>query len=87
MPPKKGSKGPTRIAPISAKRLIKVFEECGFEVDAQTGSHLIMRKRGHPFNLSIPIHSKDEVHPPVIRSLIRRAGITRSKYLNLLKKI
>jgi predicted RNA binding protein YcfA (HicA-like mRNA interferase family) len=75
-----------RISPTKAKKLIKVFEKCGFEVSGQTGSHVIMRKEGHPFNLSIPIHSGGEVQPPLIKNLIKLAGIPKEKFLGLLKK-
>ena len=85
-PKKKYSKGGA-IKPQSARKLIKLFEKLGFRGSLDASSHYIMRKAGHEFNLSIPVHAGKEVHPYIIRKLIKRAGLTRAEYFELLGEL
>lgn len=87
MPKKKGSGHKKRITRVKPQKLVRVFQKLGFEVSRKSKKHIVMRKEGHTMNLAIPNHPGDEgVCAGVIISLIRKAGISRSKYLDLLKK-
>ena len=84
MPPKKNAGYSRRITPISPKKLIKVFEACGFCVDGQSGSHRVMRKQGHRKNIVITVHGGREIQPPLVLDCIKRAGLTREEYFRIL---
>ena len=58
------------------------FEQAGYGVVRQKGSHVIFGKRGRP-NLVIPMHRS--VAPFLLRSQIRRAGLSEERFLELLK--
>jgi len=71
----------TRLAGISGRRAVKAFERAGFIASKAEGSHVTLRKTGHP-PLVIPLHR--EVSPFLLRAQIRRAGLTEEQFLALL---
>lgn len=67
-----------RLSNISGKEAVKVFKRFGYELDHQTGSHIILWHEYKP-TLSIPNHR--ELAPGLLRSLIALAGITVDEFL------
>lgn len=67
-----------RLSNISGKEAVKIFEKFGYELDHQTGSHMILWHESKP-TLSIPNHR--ELAPGLLRSLIRLAEITVDEFL------
>lgn len=63
---------------ISGRKAVRVFEELGWQIARQRGSHIIMVKTGEMETLSIPDHK--EVAKGTLRSLIRSAGITVEEF-------
>ncbi len=59
---------------ISGRKTVRTFENLGWQVACQRGSHIIMVKEGEMTTLSIPDHK--EVARGTLRSLIRTAGVT-----------
>jgi predicted RNA binding protein YcfA (HicA-like mRNA interferase family) len=59
---------------LSGRKVVRAFENLGWQVARQRGSHIIMVKDGEMATLSIPDHK--EVARGTLRSLIRTAGIT-----------
>ncbi len=70
-----------RLAGISGRAAVAAFVRAGFHVVRQKGSHVVLGKQGRP-NLVIPMHRS--VAPFLLRSQIRRAGLTEVKFLALL---
>ncbi|MBI4146841.1 type II toxin-antitoxin system HicA family toxin [Candidatus Woesearchaeota archaeon] len=69
---------------ISGQELIKLFGKVGYEVDHQTGSHMILRHKDAPHRrLTIPNHK--ELSKGTLRAIIRQAGLTREEFENLLR--
>ena len=55
---------------ISGKDLVKAFAKLGYNVDHQTGSHIILRHKEPPYRrLTIPNHK--EVSKGTLRAIIR----------------
>jgi predicted RNA binding protein YcfA (HicA-like mRNA interferase family) len=71
-----------RLANISGKEAVRVFERCGWVVMGQVGSHVVMTRLGIRVNLSVPQHK--ELSVGTLRSLIRSAGLTVEQFLELL---
>jgi predicted RNA binding protein YcfA (HicA-like mRNA interferase family) len=69
---------------VTGKQAVKAFGKLGFRVVRITGSHHIMRKDGHPYLLSVPVHSGQTLKTGTLRSLIRAAGITPEQFAKLL---
>jgi len=63
---------------LSGRKTVRAFEELGWQVARQRGSHIIMVKEAEITTLSIPDHK--EVAKGTLRSLIRAAGITVDEF-------
>lgn len=67
-----------RLSNISGREAVKIFENFGYVLDHQTGSHMILWHELRP-TLSVPNHR--ELAPGLLRSLIRLAGITVEEFI------
>lgn len=63
--------------------VIRAFEQLGWRIARQRGSHIILVKEGHSATLSVPNHS--EVARGTLRSLVAHAGLTIEQFLAVLK--
>ena len=61
-----------------------VFENLGWKVARQKGSHIILINDGQMTTLSVPDHK--EIAKGTLRSLIRSAGLTVSEFLDAVNK-
>lgn len=64
--------------PVSVIRALRRF---GWEVDRSSGSHQVMKKPGHPANLSVPMHKGRPVKQGLMRKLLEVAGISEAEFL------
>ena len=72
-----------KLPAISGKDAVRAFGKIGYEIDHQTGSHIILRQQAPPYRrLSVPNHK--ELAKGTLRSLIREAGLTVEEFLKLL---
>ena len=71
-----------KLAGISGRRAVAAFGQAGWQLARQKGSHAILKRPGKP-NLVIPMHRT--VAPFLLRSQIRRAGLTEEQFLEFLK--
>ncbi len=68
---------------VSGIETVKAFSKIGYEVDHQTGSHIIIRQRKYPHRrLTVPNHK--EVAKGTLRGLIKQAGLTIEEFIELL---
>jgi len=68
---------------ISGREAVKAFQRIGYEIDHQTGSHIILRHVEPPHRrLSVPDHK--ELAKGTLRALIRQAGLTVEEFIELL---
>jgi predicted RNA binding protein YcfA (HicA-like mRNA interferase family) len=73
----------TRLPVISGRDAVKAFRKIGYELDHQTGSHMILRRRVPSHRrLTIPDHK--ELAKGTLRALIREAGLTVEEFNVLL---
>jgi predicted RNA binding protein YcfA (HicA-like mRNA interferase family) len=73
----------SRLPTISGADAVRAFGRLGYEVDHQTGSHIILRNRTPPYRrLTIPNHR--ELAKGTLRSLIREAGLTVEQMIALI---
>ena len=69
---------------VSGREAISAFGKIGFYENRQSSSHVVLKKDGHRYNLSIPVHSNEDLKKGTLRQLIRSAGITVEKFCELL---
>ena len=65
---------------VSARQAVTAFGKIGYEVDHQTGGHVILRCREPPHRrLSVPNHR--EIARGTLRALIRDAGLAVEEFV------
>jgi predicted RNA binding protein YcfA (HicA-like mRNA interferase family) len=73
------------ISPVPYQTLVRVFEKEGFTLARTSGDHRIYSKAGVTRPLVIPTYKTVPVF--IIRNLLRTSGMTRERYLELLRTI
>ena len=71
----------SKLPVCSGSDAVRVFKKLGYEVDHQTGSHMILRHASMR-RLTVPNHR--ELAKGTLRALIREAGITKEQFTELL---
>ena len=68
---------------ISGIKVVKALSKIGYEIDHQTGSHMILRHKEEPHRrLTVPNH--DEIAKGTLLSIIAQSGLNKEEFLELL---
>ena len=73
-----------RLPVVRARQVIRALEQVGFEVDHQTGSHVVLWRASDGSRVVVPWHSRDLGRGLTLR-IIKSAGLTRDEFIELLK--
>ena len=73
-----------KIPRISAQEAIRAFTKSGYRQVRTNGSHCILKKDGHPYLLSIPLHGRKAIGLGLLKSQIEAAGLTLEEFIDLL---
>ena len=72
-----------RLPVLSGIEVVKALAKIGYEVDHQTGSHIILRQREYPHRrVTVPNHR--EIAKGTLRAIIRQVGLTVEEFIELL---
>ena len=74
-----------KLPALSGVEVIEALEQVGFHVDRISSSHHVMKKDGHPFVVTVPVHSRKDIKRGTLRRIIRDAGLTRNEFISLVK--
>ena len=67
----------------SGKALVAALNKAGYNLDHQTGSHLILRHRSPPYRrVTVPNHN--EIAKGTLRAIIRETSLTVERLIELL---
>jgi predicted RNA binding protein YcfA (HicA-like mRNA interferase family) len=69
---------------VSAKDLIRVVKQLGFDLDRQKGSHSVFYRSSDKARVVIPVHSGRDIKPKTLRSIIDDMRITPERFKELL---
>ena len=69
---------------VSASEAIRALEKAGFFLARQSGSHRIY-KNAEVRRATVPYHSGKELHPKILKSILRDADLTTEEFLELMK--
>ena len=73
----------SKLPVVSGLEVVKALSKIGYEVDHQTGSHIILRHREYPYRrITVPLHR--EIAKGTLRAIIRQAGLTVEEFVKLL---
>jgi len=73
-----------RLPTVKPRNVIRVLERAGFEIDHQTGSHVVLRRGNDDSRVVVPYHNRDLGRGLTLR-IIKSAGLTRDEFIELLK--
>ena len=73
-----------RLPRINAADAIRVLERAGFFLVRQSGSHRIYRNASGK-RTTVPFHSGKELHPKILKSILRDADMSVEDFLELMK--
>ena len=69
---------------ISGKEVVKALNKIGYEIDHQTGSHIILRQNKEPFRrMTVPNHK--EIDKGTLLEIIRQSKLTKEEFIALIK--
>ena len=71
----------SKLPACSGRDAVAAFGRMGYVLDHQTGSHVILR---HPTQRRLTVPDHRELAKGTLRSLIREAGITVDRFVELL---
>jgi predicted RNA binding protein YcfA (HicA-like mRNA interferase family) len=69
---------------VKPNQLIRALERADFEIDHQTGSHVVLRRASDNSRVVVPQHNRDLGRGLTLR-IIKSAGLTRDEFIELLK--
>ena len=72
-----------RLPTVTPRQLAEALEKVGFEIDHQTGSHVVLRRASDGVRMVVPWHNRDLGRVLTLR-IIRSAGLTRDEFEELL---
>ena len=73
-----------KLPQVTGAEVVRAFERSGFQLDRISGSHHILKRDFHPFNLSVPVHGNKSIPSGTLRALIRDSGLTVEEFTALL---
>ncbi|MEK6953939.1 MAG: type II toxin-antitoxin system HicA family toxin [Candidatus Micrarchaeota archaeon] len=73
---------------ISGKEMVKFLQKQGFEIVAQKGSHVRLKKRTviEVLVTVVPLHGNADLKPGLLHDILKQAGIERDDFIKLLRK-
>jgi predicted RNA binding protein YcfA (HicA-like mRNA interferase family) len=72
-----------KLPPVKPKRLARVLEKKGWELNRVTGSHHIFEHPSTRATISVPIHNRD-MKTGTLNRILKDAGISRDELQRLL---
>jgi predicted RNA binding protein YcfA (HicA-like mRNA interferase family) len=73
----------SRLPTVTSRKVIAALRRDGFEIDHQTGSHVVLYHPIKKRRVTVPSHSRD-LGRGLTRRIIRQAGLTRDEFTKLL---
>jgi predicted RNA binding protein YcfA (HicA-like mRNA interferase family) len=75
----------SKLPVITSKKLVRILNKIGFQLDHKTGSHFIFYNPKSKKRTVVPYHIKD-LPQGTLMNILKEAGITKEEFLRLVKK-
>ncbi len=69
---------------LTARKVVRALKRAGFVEDRQKGSHLILIHPESNARTVVPMHSGRTIKEPLLRAIVRDAGLRVQEFLELL---
>lgn len=68
--------GGEKLPVLTARELLSILRQLGFEKSHQKGSHLTLRRLSDKRRITVPIHAGRTLKPGLLRGLLNDIGLT-----------
>ena len=75
---------PPKFANIKPREMIRALQKGGFLIHEQSGSHVHLKHPTRPGRITVPYHERYDLPKPIVKSIIRQAGLTNQQFFDLL---
>ena len=74
-----------KLPALKSKVVLRALHAGGFDIMHQTGSHVRLHHPEKPHvRVTVPFHTRFDLPPSVIQSILRQAELSRDEFLELL---
>ncbi|OQY82830.1 MAG: hypothetical protein B6D41_17820 [Chloroflexi bacterium UTCFX4] len=73
----------SRLPSLRPSQVVRALEKDGWEVDRQSGSHVVLVKPGHSAIVVVPMHRRD-IPRGTLRGILKDAGLSQEDFRKLL---
>jgi predicted RNA binding protein YcfA (HicA-like mRNA interferase family) len=73
-----------RLPSLTARKVVRALKRTGFVEDRQKGSHLVLIRPETRARTVVPIHAGRTIKEPLLRAILRDAGLSREEFIELL---
>mgnify|MGYP001572482732 CR=1 FL=1 len=74
----------SKIASLTARKVIRALKRAGFVEDRQKGSHLMLVHPETQTRTVVPVHSGRTIKEPLLRAIVRDANLSIDEFIGLL---
>jgi predicted RNA binding protein YcfA (HicA-like mRNA interferase family) len=75
----------SRLPVLSARKVLRILEQMGFEIVRQRGSHVRLKHEDGRV-VTVPVHSGQDISRGLLRKILRDAEISTKELENILEK-
>ncbi len=72
------------IGGLKPRLVLRALQKGGFYVHEISGSHVHLKHPAKPGRVTVPNHQRFDLPKPIVRSIIRQAGLTTDEFMALL---
>jgi len=73
-----------RFGSLKPREVLRALLKAGFYVHETTGSHVQLKHPDKPGRVTVPNHQGFDLPKPIVKSIIRQAGLTNDEFSQLL---
>ncbi|MBI4276561.1 type II toxin-antitoxin system HicA family toxin [Candidatus Uhrbacteria bacterium] len=75
----------SKLPALKPKDVLRVLLRAGFYIEHQRGSHIRLAHTTIPhLHITVPYHTRFELPPSIVLSILKQAELTREEFLKLL---
>ena len=74
----------SNVPSVSGRKAVKAFKKLGFVESSIQGSHVNLKRDGHPNLLTIPVHGNSDLKTGTLHGLVKASGFTMEQFLEQL---
>ncbi len=73
-----------RFGSLKPREVLRALLKAGFYVHETTGSHVQLKHPDKPGRVTVPNHQGFDLPKPIVKSIIRQAGLSNEEFAKLL---